>query len=133
MKIVIKTTNIDLTPSLKDYTEKKIGELEKFFQMIRGKGQDFEKGKPPYEVWVELERTTRHHHKGRVFRAECQIRLPGRSLRAESVKEDIYLAIDDVRDELQREVDRYKQKQVSRYKRMARRMKNLIRFFIARD
>ncbi|MCX6764113.1 MAG: ribosome-associated translation inhibitor RaiA [Candidatus Nealsonbacteria bacterium] len=128
MKIIIKTTNIDLTPSLKDYAEKKIGELEKFLQRIGEKGQDFEKGKPSYEAWVELERTTHHHHKGKVFRAECQIRLPGRSLRAESIKEDMYLAIDEVKDELQGEIDRYKQKQVSRYKRMARRIKNFLLF-----
>jgi putative sigma-54 modulation protein len=133
MKVIIKTTNLDLTPSLKDYAEKKIGELEKFLQRIAEKGQDFEKGKPSYEAWVELERTTRHHHKGKVFRAECQIRLPGRSLRSESIKEDIYLAIDEVKDELQREVGQYKQKQASRYKRIARRMKNFVRFFTSRD
>ena len=125
MKIIIKTTDLDLTPSLKEYVDRKIGDLEKFFQKSGKENNGFEKGKPSREAWVELERTTRHHYKGKVFRAECQIRLPGKSLRSESVKENIYLAVDEVKDELQREIKHHKQKQSSRHKKTIRKMKNL--------
>ena len=128
MKIVIKSTNIKLSPSLERYIEDKIGELEKFIQVAGKKGQSFDKGKPPYEAWVEIGRTTQHHRKGRVFRAECQIRLPGRSARAESVRVNIHLAIDEVKDELQRELKKYKDKQSSRTIRVARKMKRLLKF-----
>ena len=128
MKITIKTTNLKLTPALRSYVEEKIGGLEKFIQKIGLKDRLFKKGKPSYEAWVEIGRTTRHHHKGRIFRAECQIRFPGKSIRVESLKEDLHLAVDEVKDELQRELKRYVGKRTSRYRRTARRMKGLIRF-----
>jgi len=128
VKIVIKSTNIELSPSLKKYIEEKIGELEKFIQVAGKKDQSLDKGKPPYEAWVEIERTTRHHRKGRIFRAECQIGLPGRSARAESVRVNIHLAIDEVKDELQRELKKYKDKQSSRTIRTARKIKRLLKF-----
>ena len=33
-------------------------------------------------LWVEIGKTTQHHQKGKVFRAECQMRLPGKSIRS---------------------------------------------------
>lgn len=128
MKINIKATNLKLTPSLKNYIEEKIGSLEKIIP--RFKVSDFSggTGKPTFEAWVEIEKTTSHHHKGEIFRTECQIRLPGRSLRAESEKEELHLAIDEVKDELQGEIKKYREKGKSRFKRLALRIKNLTRF-----
>ncbi len=68
------------------------------------------KGKPRVEVWVEIGRTTRHHQKGDIFRAEAQMRFPGKSIRAESERDDLKLAITEVKDELQRELKKYKGK-----------------------
>jgi len=128
VKIVIKTKNLKLTPSLRKYIEEKIGELDKFVQAIGKKGRSFKKGKPPYEAWVEVERTTYHHRKGKIFRAECQIRFPGRSIRAESTRTDVRLAVDEIKDELQREFKQYREKQISRYRKVARKIKRLARF-----
>ncbi len=100
MKTTIKATGIDLTVPLKEYVEEKIGALEKFV-----KRWDVEGG---VEVWVEVGRTTRHHKKGDVFRAEADLRLPKKVLRAEDEDFDIRVAVDRVRDKLEREINKYK-------------------------
>jgi len=115
MKIIIKATNLKLSPSIKQYIETKIGGLEKFIKAS------------PYEIWVEVGKTTHHHHKGQVFRAEVQLKLPGKGLRVESVKNDIHLAIDEVKDQLQRELKQYQEKQISKTKKGARVFKYEIR------
>ena len=113
MRITIKTTNLKLTNSIYTYIKKRIGELEKFIKNVGAKSQFFEKGKPPYEAWVEVGKTTHHHKKGNVFRAEVQMRLPGKSLRAESENIKLYAAIDETREEIERELKQYKEKQIT--------------------
>jgi putative sigma-54 modulation protein len=100
MKISIKATNVEITPSLREYVEEKIGSLEKFV-----KRWNTEDG---VEVWVEVGRTTEHHRKGDVFRAEADLRLPGKILRAEEDHSDVRVAVDRVREKLQREIEKYK-------------------------
>ncbi len=113
MKIIIKATDIKLDRALKAYIQEKIGGLEKFAEIFQGKkyyNGFFGKGKPRVEVWVEVGRTTHHHYKGLVFRAEVQMRLPGKTIRAEAVEEDLKLAIVETKDKLQRELKQYKGK-----------------------
>lgn len=113
MKIIIKTTNLELSQELQDYIQEKIGSLEKFAKVFQDKNYYngfFSKGKPRVEVWVEIGRTTLHHQKGDVFRAEAQMRFPKKSIRAESEREDLKLAITEIKDELQRKLKQYKGK-----------------------
>ncbi len=100
MKITIKATGIDLTPPLKEFIEEKIGSLAKFIKRWDAEGL--------CEVWVEVGRTTKHHHKGDVFRAEATVRVPGKGLRAEDEDFDMRVAIDRVRDKLKREIEKHK-------------------------
>ncbi len=100
MKIHLKAVNIDLTEPLKIYIEEKLGALEKFVSRWDLEGA--------VEIWVEVSRTTRHHKKGDVFKAEADLRLPGKVLRAEDEDFDVRVAVDRVRDKLQREVERYR-------------------------
>ena len=123
MKIVIKATNLELNQELRDYIEEKIGGLEKFAKVFQNENYYngfFAKGKPRVEVWVEIEKTTRHHQKGDIFRAEAQMRFPGKSLRAESKRDDLKLAITEIKDELQRELKQYKEKAETAAKRKTR-------------
>ncbi len=129
MKIVIKTTNLKLTRELRNYIKEKINSLEKFakiFQKENYYNGFFAKGKPRVEVWTEIGKTTLHHQKGPVFRAEAQMRLPGKSLRAESERKDLKLAITEIKDELQRQLKQYKNKLTARTKRRARVLKKSI-------
>jgi ribosomal subunit interface protein len=130
MKIIIKTTNIKLGRGIRKYIQEKIGELEKFakiFQEEEHCNGFFGKGKPRVEAWVEVGKTTLHHRKGLVFRTEVQMRLPGKSIRAEAVGEDLKLAIVEVKNELQRELKQYKGKAEAVTKRRARKSKKLFR------
>jgi len=123
VKIVIKATNLELNQELRDYIEEKIGGLEKFAKVFQNENYYngfFAKGKPRVEVWVEIEKTTRHHQKGDIFRAEAQMRFPGKSLRAESKRDDLKLAITEIKDELQRELKQYKEKAETAAKRKTR-------------
>lgn len=128
MKINIKAINLKLTPNIRNYIEEKIGELEKFIQKIEEKDGSFQRGSPSVEALVEIEKTTQHHKKGNVYRAETQIRLLGKSIRSEAIRDNLYLAIVEVKDELQREFKQYQQKEMVQYKRGARRLKKDLRF-----
>ena len=113
MKIVIKATNFKLTKALSDYIQEKISSLGKFveiFQEEKYYDSFFGKGKPRVEAWVEIGKTTRHHQKGPFFRAEVQMHLPKHSIRAEAEREDLKTAIVEVKDELQVELKKYKEK-----------------------
>jgi ribosomal subunit interface protein len=126
MKITIKATNLELGEVLKKKIEKKINSLEKFAKRIFGKKYwdgFFGKGRPRAEAFVEIAKSSGHHRKGLVFYAECQIRFPGKSLRAEAQRESLELAINEVKEELKREIKKFKGKLVAKYERGARKAK----------
>ena len=126
MKIVIKTANVKLTPILRQYIEEKINPLEKFVKMLYNEkylDDFFGKGKPKVEAWVEIGKISRHHQKGLIFRAEAQLRFPGRSIRSEARSEDLRIAITEVKDDLQRELKQYKNKLIAQTKKGARALK----------
>lgn len=113
MKIIIKATNLELTPTLKEFIEEQINSLERFSKMFEDEryyNHFFGKGKPTVEAWAEVARITRHHKKGNVFRAEVQIRFPKKSIRAEAISSNIRQAIKEVKDELGRQLKKYKER-----------------------
>ena len=100
MNINIKK-NLDLTPPLRVYIEEKLAPLAKFIKKFDETGEA--------ELWLELSRTTRHHGKGgEVFLAAADLRLPKKILRAEEYADDIRKAIDQARDTLHMEIEKYK-------------------------
>jgi putative sigma-54 modulation protein len=98
MKINIKATGISLTPSISEYTEKKVNMLEKFFDNNEAL------------VNVEVGKITKHHKSGDVFRAEIQAICNGQTYYAVSETEDLYASIDEVKDEIIREMTSKKKK-----------------------
>ncbi len=101
MKITIRTKEVDLTSPLNQYINQKIGSLSRFVKSFDKEGVA--------EIWLEISRTTKHHRQGKVFRAEANLRLPGKILRAESENWDIRIAIDQIKDKMQREIKKYKE------------------------
>jgi len=118
MKLNIKATNFKITFKIRSYLEEKIGNLDKFMP----------EGDSSVEAWVELARTTYHHQTGDIFRAEVDIRLPGKILRAEAERENIFLAIDEVKDELQQQIKKYKDRLIAKKRRGERMRKRIIAF-----
>jgi ribosomal subunit interface protein len=131
MKIVIRTKNLKLNRTLRQYIREKINSLEKFLKIFQDKEKYFNgyfgKGKPGVEAWVEIGKTTQHHQKGSHFRTEIQMRLPGKSIRSTAKREDLRLAIDEVKDELQRQLKQYKNKLEALTKRRQRILKKEFR------
>ena len=110
MRIIIKATKIKLSAALYDYIEEKINGLEKFLKNI---------DKDVIEARVEIGKPSQHHQKGDVYYAEVNIRLPKKVLRAEAEEWDLRVAIDTVRNELEQEIKKYKQKQMVKDRRKA--------------
>ena len=116
MQIEIKCTGIELTDAIRSYVEEKLGRLGKFTH-----------GKDAFLVTVELGKTTAHHHKGEVYRAEANMKLDGTLTRAEATADDLYTAIDLLKEEASRELVDRKTKRESLARRGARSLKSLFR------
>jgi len=114
MRIHIKTTQLESTPSLETYIDRKLENISRLLKNIDKDGVA--------ELWLEVGRTTRHHHKGLVFRAEADLKLPGKVLRAVEENIDIRTALDLMKDKLHLEIEKYKTKLIRRPRRVERRM-----------
>lgn len=91
-KYNIRGENIEITSAIRDYAEKRIGKLEKYFQDA-----------PDATVYVNA----RTYQTGEA-KAEVTIPLPRLTLRAEETSEELYSSIDLVVDKLDRQVKKYK-------------------------
>ncbi|OGZ71730.1 MAG: ribosomal subunit interface protein [Candidatus Staskawiczbacteria bacterium RIFCSPLOWO2_01_FULL_33_9] len=117
MNIIIKTKNLELTASLQEFIEEKIGGLKKFTKILQ---KDSSEG-----FFVEIGRETNHHRKGDIFRAEARVHLPQKTLVAVSEKDDLKRAIVEVKDELQQEIKKYKLKKTELLIRKQRKIDTL--------
>lgn len=102
MQINIKGKNLDLTPAIKNYAQEKMDMLEKYLGNVSVINCDFE---------VEM---STHHRKGNIFRAEVNLSVPQELLRVEKEEDDLYKAIDKVKDHMIRSIEKYKQKRIDR-------------------
>lgn len=131
MKIIIKATNLRLNRVLREWIIEKLESLEKFEKKFFEKGKYYDdffgKGKPKIEMWLEVSKTTEHHQKGKIFRAEAQLRFPRKSIRVEAVEEHLRTAVIKVKNKLQREFKQYKERSLSLTKRKQRVSKKIIR------
>ena len=129
MKINVLTKNLKLTPAIKDLIEERIGSLEKFINILYNeKPVALKKLRAKVEAWVEVGKETLHHKKGPFFRAECQMKLLGRDLRAESLSPKLEIAINEMRDILKRKLKEERKKMMAKAKRRSRKIKRKIKF-----
>jgi putative sigma-54 modulation protein len=116
MNIQIKTTTISLTPAISEYVEKKLNGIEKFFQ-----------GDETLRFDLELAKTTNHHKNGDIFKAEVHIIAKDTNIYAVAEKEDLYVAIDAIKDEILREVKNSNNKRRSFVRRSGAQLKNIMK------
>lgn len=90
----IKATNIELTDAIREAVET---ELAAHDALVERWGD-------AATADVEVGKTSNHHHKGEIFRAEVNLQIPGKLLRAEHEDEDLYAAIKEVADMLGRDL-----------------------------
>ncbi|MFX3625616.1 MAG: ribosome hibernation-promoting factor, HPF/YfiA family [Ectobacillus sp.] len=91
MKFNIRGENIEVTPALGEYVEKKLGKLERYFDKFP-------------ETKVNLKVYSDKH------RIEVTIPFSDLLLRAEETHDDMYAAIDLVTDKLERQIRKHKTK-----------------------
>lgn len=101
MKVIIKPTNIDLNDALEKYVNDKLDSLNKLLQ-------DFDPD--IIQARVEIGKPSKHHKSGPVFYAEINLSLPGKLLRADATHLDLRYAINQAKDELERQIEKYKNK-----------------------
>ena len=109
---------MELTGELDRFIEEKIGSLKKFIQILKKE----EEKNTLAEVFFEIEKETNHHNKGKIFRAEATILLPGRKIVASATGDDLLLTIVEVKDKLQQEIKKYKEKTITKTRRGQRKL-----------
>ncbi len=117
MKINIKATNIELTDTIREYIEKRMKSLARYIS-----------DSAVVVVRVNVGMETLHHQHGNVFKADINFDLPGKTLRAEAEKDDLYAAIDEARDILERQIDKHKKASITKMHRAALMYKKLKAF-----
>ena len=116
MKLNLKATGIELTPAIRDYAEKKVLALEKYFR-----------DKPDVVAHVEVGKSTQHHRSGYVFRAEVRIMGGGLDVYAASEQSDLYAAIDVVKDEITHKLTHEKGRRFALARRGGQAMKDMMK------
>ncbi|MGM9929658.1 MAG: ribosome hibernation-promoting factor, HPF/YfiA family [Bacillus sp. (in: firmicutes)] len=90
----IRGENIEVTPALRDFVEKKVGKLERYFNNT-----------PNAHVYVNLK-----VYNDKTAKVEVTIPMPNLVLRAEERATDMYAAIDTIIDKLERQIRKHKTK-----------------------
>ena len=106
-----KFNGIEAAKSLVSVVDQKFAPLDKFIKDSTNTVCD-----------VEFEKVAAHQH-GRIYRVEVTLGVEGEIYRAEAVEETFEKAIDVVRNELDRELSRAKDKQTTRDKTAGREIK----------
>lgn len=121
MRITIRQKNIEMTPALREYIEKKVIAPAKKL-LARSAGGDL----PVLDI--EVSRNTKHHRKGKVFQADASLSVGKTLIRAEAEDVDVRSACDLLESELRREITTFKSRRRARDLRGAREAKKDIRF-----
>ena len=100
MNVIISTKNISLDNALEIFIQEKIGGLEKFLKDPRGL----------IEARIQIGLSSKHHRSGRIYYAEVNLKVGGKLLRATCQHEDLRNAIVDVKNELQQQIRKFRDK-----------------------
>lgn len=96
MNLTISGHHLEVTPSLRSYVTSKLDRITRHFDQL-----------VDIKVLLSVEKLK---DKERRQRAECNIHVKGSDLFAESAHHDLYAAVDELVDKLDRQVVRHKDK-----------------------
>jgi ribosomal subunit interface protein len=115
----IKSTNMELTDAISDFVMARVNSLDKFVNPDDTSAS----------IDIEVGKTTEHHNKGNVFMAEFNLQVGGKNFRSSNNNEDLYTAIDKVKEEMANELRRNKGKNKTLFKKGSSVLKNLLKGF----
>ncbi|MEK7576486.1 MAG: HPF/RaiA family ribosome-associated protein [Patescibacteria group bacterium] len=117
MRTIYKTKNTTLNAAMREYLGSKVvGVVEKLI------GDD-----EAAMLEIEFALVTRHHRKGDVWRAEANLILGKKMIRAEETGDDPHAVIDALGDELSREIKSFKDKSKTKNIRGGRTIKKILK------
>jgi putative sigma-54 modulation protein len=94
MNLTISGHHLEVTPALRNYVTTKLDRITRHFDQV-------------VDIKVLLT-VVKQKEKERRQRAECKIHVKGNDMFAESAHEDLYAALDQLVDKLDRQVHRHK-------------------------
>src|ERR687893_352646 len=109
MDILVKGRNIFVTPALESYALEKVERVRKFFDADRSDSRaevELVHERNPSIVEAEV--------------AEATLFINGTVLKAREASEDMYASIDKMADKLERQVRRYRGRQIDRWQGQAK-------------
>ena len=96
MNLTISGHHLDVTPALRSYVTAKLDRINRHFDQV-----------VDVKVLLSVEN---QKEKEKRQRAECRIGVKGNDLFAESSHEDLYAAVDELVDKLDRQIVKHKDK-----------------------
>lgn len=108
MHIILQAKNMDLTPSIRAFVDEKLVSINKLLPP---------KEEALAEARVEVGKPSRHHSKGFVFYAEINLKIGRELFRATEEHLDLHTAIDEARDNIEKQLRKHKEARLSRRKR----------------
>jgi putative sigma-54 modulation protein len=100
VKVILTGRNLELTPSLKDFVEKKMDSIRAFVEHLQ-----------EIDVTLSVDKTK---SQGVLHTAEVTVWAKGINFRASQSHPDMYAAIDLIIDKLQKQITKYKDKMKGR-------------------
>ena len=111
---------MELTEAIRDYILKRVTNLEKLLSGI-------EKRKREAVVNFEVAKTTNHHKSGEIFHADCLINVNGEEFYSSADADDLYKAIDEIKETLFHEINKNKDRRQTLFKRGAMSVKKMLK------
>jgi putative sigma-54 modulation protein len=108
MNLTISGHHLEVTPALNNYVKTKLDRITRHFDQV-----------VDIKVLLTVEK---QKEKERRQRAECNIHVKGNDLFAESSHADLYAAVDDLVDKLDRQVVRHKDRLQDHHHGTAKRL-----------
>jgi putative sigma-54 modulation protein len=126
MQINLQGKGIELTPAIRDYVLKKVTNLEKLLSKIEEQGGEV-------NVSFEVGQSTKHHKSGEVFHSDCLISIKGEKFYGSADANDLYASIDEVKENLFREISKNKDRKQTLFKRGATSIKKMMKGLTKRN
>lgn len=120
MRINLQVKNMELTEVIRNYVVDKETNLGRLLSKIEVGGKEA-------MINFEVSKSTNHHKSGPVFHADCLINLNGTEFYGSADKEDLYVAVDEVKEKLFNEIGKDKGRRQTLFRRGALSVKKMLK------
>jgi putative sigma-54 modulation protein len=118
MNITVQGTNMNVSPGLRDFVERKLQDCFRPFGEAK---------LDAVQVDVELEKAEGYAKTTDMYRVEANVAVPGKLIRVEESSDDIRAAVVKMKETLTREIRRWRTRKIARVRKGARQAKRMLR------